>query len=76
MGEALCYNDAATGKKAVIAFRCSKDDYRKRNISPSVVIDFCPDQIRFVYDIFLKNGEQLLSDFLAITEGRKSQPLS
>ena len=76
MGEALCYNDAATGKKAVIAFRCSKDDYRKRNITPSVVIDFCPDQIRFVYDIFLKNGEQLLSDFLAITEGRKSQPLS
>ena len=72
MGEALCYNDAASGKKSVIAFRCSKDDYRKRNITPSVVVDFCPDQIRFVYDIFLKNGEQLLADFLAITEGRKS----
>ncbi|MGM9804773.1 MAG: putative sugar nucleotidyl transferase [Muribaculaceae bacterium] len=76
LGEALCYNNEADGKKSVIAFRCSKDDYRKGNITPSVVLPQPPEQINMLYDIFLKNGEQLTIDFRAITAGRQSQQLS
>ena len=34
------------------------------------------DAIRFPYDIFGKNGKELLSDFKRITQGRTSAPLS
>lgn len=35
-----------------------------------------PDAIRFAYDIFAKNGKELLADFTRITKGRTSAPLS
>jgi len=75
-GEALCFNDTEKGEKSVIAFRCSKSDYKRGNITPTIVVDNCPDHIRYLYDIFIKNGEQLQSDFKLITANRKSQPIS
>ena len=76
LGEALCYNDSGAGKKSVIAFRCSKSGYKDRNIAPTVVLDQCPDHIYNIYDVFMKNGEQMLADYKAITKGRRSQPIS
>ena len=35
-----------------------------------------PERIEHLYDIFLKNGEAIRSDFALITQGRESQPLS
>ena len=75
-GEAICHNDKASGTKSVIAFRCSKDDYKKKCVSPAIMLDDYPDHIHNIYDIFLKNDEQLTIDFLAITAGRVSQPIS
>ncbi len=74
LGEALCYRDGDI--RAVIAFRCSKQDFKKGNVTASKVLSKTPDHIRFLYDIFVKNGDQLKSDFRLITAGRKSQPVS
>lgn len=35
-----------------------------------------PERIVFLYDIFLKNGQEIESDFRLVTNGRQSQPLS
>lgn len=74
MGEALCYSDGTS--KQVIAFRCSKKDFRNKNITSSKYLPTAPDSINMLYDIFLKNGEQLTADFKMITAGRKSQAVS
>lgn len=34
-----------------------------------------PPTLSFLYDIFLKNGEEIIRDFQLITKGRKSQPV-
>lgn len=74
LGEALCYSNGE--QKQVIAFRCSKDDFKKKNINASRYLPSRPDQLTFLYDIFIKNGEQLTSDFKMLTAGRQSQRLS
>lgn len=45
---------------------------------PSLSMPPCetPDSIRFPYDIFGKNGKEIQADFLRITQGRTSMPLS
>ncbi|MGL4805485.1 MAG: putative sugar nucleotidyl transferase, partial [Bacteroidales bacterium] len=59
----------------LIAFRGSYDDYRNENFSSRRIIESVT-QIENTYDIFLKNGEELCSDFELITHSRESQPLS
>ena len=39
-------------------------------------VDHEPERIEHLYDIFLKNGDAIKSDFTLVTHGRVSQPLS
>lgn len=39
------------------------------------VVNSSPNQINYTYDVFLKNGEEIIRDFQLITKGRKSEPL-
>lgn len=68
-GEALKVGDK------LVAYFGPKDDFDSRKFT---VIDYKEPLciIGQLYDIFLKNGEQLLSDYRMITAGRDSRPLS
>lgn len=61
----------------LIAFRGSKEDFETKNFLNSFT---CPadklKRIFWLYDIFQMNDEVMLSDFIRITAGRKSQQLS
>lgn len=59
----------------LIAFLGSYNDFRNENFSSRRIIESV-NQIENTYDIFLKNGEELCSDFELITHSRESQPLS
>lgn len=60
----------------IVAYRTTLRDFQE-GIAPKEVIELDDERkLRYVYDIFLHNEEMLCEDYIQITEGRKSQPLS
>lgn len=69
-GEALTTKDAT-----LIAFFGNRKDFENRNFSRQTEIEEV-DLINYVFDIFLLNNKALTADYVRLTTGRKSQPLS
>lgn len=67
--------EGLTHEGEVIAFRGSKESFIK-NLFPTHEYMGALNGIFMLYDIFMKNGEVLLSDFKKLTNGRESQPIS
>lgn len=68
-GEALLIDDT------VVAFNGVYEDF----VSEKWIPVQAPEStllIRYVFDIFLNNAEQIAADFLRLTAGKESQPLS
>ncbi|MBK7429855.1 MAG: GlmU family protein [Bacteroidetes bacterium] len=74
IGEALISDDL------ILAIRSGKQDGLKNftdvKIEKSRVTQSKFDRLVFPWDIFSKNEKELQSDFVLLTKGRKSQPLS
>lgn len=70
VNESLFYNEE------LIAFHGSLKNFKAREYCNRINIDQCPSSIKMLYDIFLKNGDVLTSDYIKITSGRESEPLS
>ena len=68
--ESLFYGDE------LIAFYGSLEAFRGKDFGVKHLLDDEPFMIHRLYDIFLKNGEALETDFRHIVAGRKSEPLS
>lgn len=62
--------------KDIIAFRGTLDDFKNQNITNLIEYKAELTSIHWLYDIFSLNEKILHNDFLVITSGRKSQPLS
>lgn len=56
---------------SLISIKTIKKRYPKSNSNPSAT----PATISYLFDIFLKNGEEIIRDFQLITKGRKSKPI-
>ena len=69
-GQALKYGES------VIAFHGTMDDFEKRQFASIKALTDEPKQVKWLYDIFMHNDEQLHLDFFRLTAGRKSQTLS
>lgn len=74
-------SDLAPGETLVaehgcIAFRGSADDFKAGRFAGEIAWTSPVCAINMLYDIFTKNAEILADDFLRLTEGRKSQPIS
>ncbi|MCH5238588.1 MAG: glucose-1-phosphate thymidylyltransferase [Muribaculaceae bacterium] len=57
----------------VIAFRGSLNQLLSGKYKKQFAVN--PQIIKYTFDIFLKNGEEIIRDFQIITKGRRSQPL-
>lgn len=68
--ESLFYKDE------LVAFYGSLDAFRKKDFGVIHTLDEEPFAIRKLYDIFLKNGEALETDYKYIVSRRKSEPFS
>lgn len=58
----------------ILAFRGSLNELKKGKLK-KISLNHQIQLITYVYDIFLKNGEEIIRDFQTITKGRRSQPL-
>lgn len=67
-GQSLSYNNN------VIVFRGTLNEWESKGGSKTVVLEEVPC-ITYLFDIFLRNGEEIIRDFQTITKGRRSQPL-
>lgn len=86
-GEALTAQTAISKSRlsTVLAFHGSLENllagkYKELNYIPASVLNPLYPQpsfptLCFSFDIFLKNGEEIIRDFQLITKGRKSKPL-
>ncbi len=63
-------------KEELIAFRGSLRNFKACAYGNIINTDKCPQGIRMLYDIFLKNGDVLISDYIKITAGREPEPIS
>jgi len=72
--EGLSVGDALFFEDTLIAFRGKRSDfYAQAWVRVSIV---SPVRIvRYVFDVFLLNGQLICEDFLRLTSGRRSQPL-
>ncbi|MGL5317342.1 MAG: GlmU family protein [Bacteroidales bacterium] len=68
-------NHALIFEDSILAFRGSLADFEA---GTWISIPACnvPDQIFQTYDIFTKNGQEILADFKLLTQGRSSAPIS
>ena len=48
------------------------DKYNTKNLSDSIPVSFLDN----VWDVFSKNGDELIADFELLTKGRQSEPIS
>jgi len=69
-GEALVYE----GRR--IAFRGSVEDFKSEAYVSERLYAGHIESLRFVFDIFLDNADEIRKDFSLVTAGRHSQPVS
>lgn len=73
--DALSPGEAIVDEGEVVAFRGSRASFDAGHFLTAIPLD-CPEgRIRFVYDLFLRNGEMLRLDYALLTRGRRSAPL-
>jgi len=60
----------------IIAYYGKKDKFNNLNPEGSTDIGTDVAKINFLYDIFLQNGKNIISDFARRTEGRRSREIS
>lgn len=60
----------------VVAYYGSADDFKNRRFATEIEADAATCRLKYLFDIFMKNGEQMTADFRMLTAGRHSQPLS
>ena len=72
----LAPGEAIADENEIWAYR--GDTFTPGETQPAHIVAPCetPDAIRYAYDIFGKNGKELNADFMRITKGRTSAPLS
>ncbi len=68
--------EAIADEKEIWAYRGSRFDPQNSVPCKRIAPEQQPDAIRFPYDIFSKNGKEIEADFIRITQGRHSAPLS
>lgn len=80
-GEALLQSEIAPDsldeeqlKRHTIAYRGNREDFEAYRISRYLKAAECR-RINYLYDVFLENGSQIVSDYRRIIAGRSSQPL-
>lgn len=59
----------------LVAYRGSRADFEARDFEVVLALDHPGSRVRFVYDVFLRNGEMIAMDYRLLTAGRESQPL-
>ncbi len=67
--------EASERRRPLLAFRGSRADFEHSEWSASAVVEKAPRRLRYIYDVFLYNGEMISEDFRRLTAGRRSQPL-
>ncbi len=72
----LSFGEALIDGEELIAFRGNETDFRAQHYTTTTTCSTSPRSIRFLYDIFLLNGECLEEDFQLVTAGRTGEPLS
>ena len=74
--ESLTIGEVLKSGNEIIAFRGSLEDFNAKNFASTK--EYCEKTtaIRWLYDIFMLNGEVLEADFRYLTTGHTSQPLS
>jgi len=72
----LQHGEALMVGEDLIAFNGSANDFDNKHWRKVVYPDAKPDMITRPYHIFLLNGKVLEADFMRLTAGRSSQPLS
>ena len=73
---AMAPGEAIFSGEELVAFRGGKLEMEKGVFATKTTLPEPAKRVFWLYDIFQMNGEQLLSDFARITDGRASQPLS
>ena len=72
----LRHGEALMTGETLIAFNGSAKDFDDRHYSQVVFASDTPRVLRTLPDIFAFNGPELEADFVRLTAGRQSQPLS
>lgn len=72
----LNVNESLFHKDELIAFHGSLKNFKAGTYGNMINVDKSTLNIKMLYDIFLKNGEVLISDYIKITAGRESEPVS
>lgn len=67
--------EAAERRRPLLAFRGSRKDFENSEWKSGAVLDASPRRLRYIYDVFLNNGEMIKEDFRRITSGKVSAPL-
>lgn len=70
----LEHNQAILDGDEPIAFKGNYSDFLSSNFSPKNT-DVEIRRIRYAFDVFLRNAEEIKNDFFRLTAGRKSMPL-
>lgn len=71
----LEFGSALKSGETTVAFRGSEADFIAGKFTNATEVEE-PRSVKMLYNIFLLNEEEMISDFKMITEGRKSQPIS
>ncbi|MDE7160426.1 MAG: glucose-1-phosphate thymidylyltransferase [Muribaculaceae bacterium] len=72
---ALLPGEAIMDGDEPVAFRGSRAAFDARDFAVIKELEHPDSRVRFVYDVFLKNGEMVNLDFRLLTAGRRSHPL-
>ncbi len=67
--------EAAERRRTLLAYRGSRRDFENSEWTASSVYSAPLRRLKYIYDVFLNNGDMIAADFRKLTEGRKSQPL-
>lgn len=67
--------EASERRRPLLAFRGSRSDFEHSEWTAATVLQKCPRRLKYIYDVFLFNGEMIREDFIRMTAGRKSEPL-
>ena len=67
--------EAAERRRPLLAFRGSRVGFERSEWNEASVCAAAPRRLRYIFDVFLNNGDMIAYDFRKLTEGRKSQPL-
>lgn len=68
-------DEAAEKRRPLLAYRGSRDDFETSEWTSFSILDKTPRRLRYIYDVFLNNGELIKEDFIRLTKGRESEHL-